>query len=377
MTDHRTHQIDDYMDGLLSDADVAAIDNHLRLCDVCRTEFDRMKRLREQTSGLPRSIKPERDLWPGVKERITAGTIIPLPTDAGPRHEPPSLPRTGLSRALRTVAAVAAVLAMAAVGVWWYLLDPGNGWSLAVRQGTAWLGSRMISGETRISVGETLKTGEASSALIEVGLIGHVDVEANTSIRLVQATLTNHRLALEKGTISARIFAPPRLFFVETPSALAVDLGCAYTLSVDDSGKGLLSVTSGWVALEYDGRSSVVPAGAVCRTKPGFGPGTPYQHDASARLVEALERLDFSGVQDALDVVLAEARNMDSITLWHLFLRSKGTDREKIYDRLASLVKPPAGVTREGMLAGDRNMTERWQSHLNLGMDSWWRSVIL
>ncbi|MEP0821210.1 MAG: hypothetical protein HRF44_00025, partial [Ignavibacterium sp.] len=202
-------------------------------------------------------------------------------------------------------------------------------------------------------------------------------VEANTSIRLVQATLTNHRLALEKGTISARIFAPPRLFFVETPSALAVDLGCAYTLSVDDSGKGLLSVTSGWVALEYDGRSSVVPAGAVCRTKPGFGPGTPYQHDASARLVEALERLDFSGVQDALDVVLAEARNMDSITLWHLFLRSKGTDRERIYDRLASLVKPPAGVTREGMLAGDRNMTERWQSHLNLGMDSWWRSVIL
>lgn len=375
MTDHRTHQIDDYFDGALSNGDRTAIDNHLRLCKACRTEFDRMKHLREQISVLPRSIKPERDLWPDVKKRITTRTVPPLSSES--RREPLRLPRTGLSRSLRTVAAIAATLAITAVGVWWYLQDPETGWNLAVREGTAWLGSRMISGETRISVGETLRTGNASTALIEVGLIGHVDVEANTIIRLVRASLTDHRFALEKGTIAARISAPPRLFFVETPSALAVDLGCAYTLSVDDSGKGLLRVSSGWVALEYDGRSSVVPAGAECRTRPGFGPGTPYQSDASARLIEGLERLDFGGATDALAVVLAEARNMDSITLWHLFLRSRGTDRERIYDRLASLVKPPPGVTREGMLAGDRKMTERWQDHLNLGMDSWWRSVIL
>lgn len=377
MTDHRTHQIDDYFDGSLPDTDVAAIDNHLRLCETCRTEFDRMKHVRERTAALPRSVEPERDLWPGVKERITAGKIVPLPAAGRSRSDTPSLPRTGLSRTLRALTAIAAMLALTAVGVWWYLLDPGNGWGLAVRQGTVWLGSKMISGETRIAVGQTLRTGEASTALIEVGLIGHVDVEANTSIRLVQASLTDHRLALEKGTISARIFAPPRLFFVETPSALAVDLGCVYTLSVDDSGAGLLRVSSGWVSLEYQDRSSVVPAGAVCRTKPGFGPGTPYQEDASARLVEALERYDFSTAPEALGVVIAEARNMDSITLWHLFLRSEGLDRERIYDRLASLVQPPSGVTREGMLSGDRRMTERWQDHLNLGMDSWWRSVVM
>lgn len=377
MTDHRIHQIDDYFDGSLPDAGVAAIENHLRLCESCRTEFDRMKQLRARTAALPRSLEPERDLWPGVKDRITSGKIVSLPAGGRPRSDTPSLPRTGLSRTFRALTAIAAVLALTAVGVWWYLLDPGNGWGLAVRQGTVWLGSKLISGETRISVGETLTTGDASTALIEVGLIGHVDVEANTSIRLVHASLTDHRLALEKGTISARIFAPPRLFFVETPSALAVDLGCVYTLSVDDSGAGLLRVSSGWVSLEYQGRSSVVPAGAVCRTKPGFGPGTPYQNDASTRLVQALEQLDFNETSDALEVVLAEARNMDSITLWHLFLRSQGEDRVRIYDRLAALVEPPPGVTREGMLSGDRRMTERWQDHLNLGMDSWWRSVVM
>lgn len=369
MTDHRIHQIDDYIDGVLTKTDVAAIENHLRLCESCRAEFDRMKRLRERTDALPRSIRPERDLWPGVIERLA--------TAPKTRSDSPPLPRTGLSRSLRAIAAIAAVLVLAALGTWWYLLDPGNGWGLAVREGAVWLGSTMISGETRITVGETLRTGDAGTALIEVGRIGHVDVQPNTSIRLVHASLTDHRLALERGTISARIFAPPRLFFVETPSALAVDLGCAYTLTVDDSGAGLLHVTSGWVSLEHQGRSSIVPAGAVCRTKPGFGPGTPYQNDAPARLVEALERLDFGGAPHALDVVLAEARNMDSITLWHLFLRSQGENRARIYDRLAALVEPPPGVTRDGMLAGDPGMTRRWQDHLNLGMDSWWRSVVL
>jgi hypothetical protein len=225
-----------------------------------------------------------------------------------------------------------------------------------------------------MGVGDLLQTSEESTAKIQVGIIGHVDVAPNTSIRLVQASLTDHRLALDKGTITATIFAPPRLFFVETPSALAVDLGCAYTLSVNDAGAGTLHVTSGWVALEFENRESIVPAGAVCITRPGFGPGTPYLEDASDVLVKALATYDFEqGGQEALQVVLKEARNMDSITLWHLYVRTGGTDRASVYDRLSSLVPPPAGVTRDGMLAGDPEMIKAWRKHLNLGMDGWWR----
>jgi hypothetical protein len=38
------------------------------------------------------------------------------------------------------------------------------------------------------------------------------------------------------------IWAPPRLFFVDTPSAVAADLGCSYTLEVKDDGAGVLRV---------------------------------------------------------------------------------------------------------------------------------------
>ena len=120
-------------------------------------------------------------------------------------------------------------------------------------------------------------------------------------------------MALDRGRIRALIWAPPRNFFVNTPSAVAVDLGCAYTLDVDPRGWGLVHVTSGWVAFEYGGRESFIPQNAVCATRPRFGPGTPHYADASPALVEALSILDFPATENvnrssALDVVLGASR---------------------------------------------------------------------
>lgn len=112
----------------------------------------------------------------------------------------------------------------------------------------------------------------------------------------------------------------------------------------------------------------------MCLTRLIKGAGTSFMEDASKNFRAALEEFDFHlGGSDALSTILAEARNMDSITLWHLFLREQGSGRARVYDRLAVLVPPPGGVTRSGMLKGDSTMLERWQKHLNLGMKRWWQ----
>jgi hypothetical protein len=205
-----------------------------------------------------------------------------------------------------------------------------------------------------------------SRAEIEVGAIGWVEVEPNSRVRLLEARLTEHRLALDRGALTARIWAPPRIFFVDTPSAVAVDYGCAYRLTVDDDGGGLLHVTSGQVALELDGRSSLVPAGAACATRPGRGPGTPFFVDAPEALRSALAQFDFeSGGPEALATVLASARKRDTLTLWYLLARA-GEERGAVYDRLAALVPPPSGVTRERVLSLDEPALERWREELEL-----------
>ena len=215
-----------------------------------------------------------------------------------------------------------------------------------------------------------IRTDAASRAEIAVANIGQVEVEPNTRVRLVETRLTEHRLELARGTLHARIWAPPRLFFVNTPSAVAADLGCAYTIDVDDEGRGLLHVTSGWVALQLRDRESMVPAGAACATRPGVGPGTPYFDDASQLFRKALGKLDFEPEDlhwskiPALDVILHEARPRDTLTLWHLLERVDGTDRARVYDRLAQLVPPPDGVTREGLMQLNEEMLQAWKDKL-------------
>src|SRR2546428_472178 len=73
-------------------------------------------------------------------------------------------------------------------------------------------------------------------------------------LRVLDTRAPEHRMALDRGNLEARIVAPPRQLFVETPSGTAVDLGCVYDLEVDGLGQATLTVVIGWVSFERDGR---------------------------------------------------------------------------------------------------------------------------
>jgi hypothetical protein len=210
-----------------------------------------------------------------------------------------------------------------------------------------------------------------------VGKIGQVEVEPRTRLRLLDAGHADHRLSMPRGAVRAIIWAPPGNFFINTPSAVAVDLGCEYTLEVDDAGAGVLRVLTGWVGIEHQGRESFVPRGAMCLSRRGTGPGTPYYEDASPALQRGLEEMDFGtdpGARArALATVLSESRRRDALSLWHLLTRALPDERDAVYHRLAALVPPPDGVTLPGVASGDREMLDAWWDELELGSASFWR----
>ncbi|MEQ1604333.1 MAG: FecR domain-containing protein [Pyrinomonadaceae bacterium] len=221
------------------------------------------------------------------------------------------------------------------------------------------------SSSSRLAVGDYMETDGASRARIEVADIGNVEIQPNSRVRLVGTNPKQHRLSLERGVLEAKIIAPPRLFIVDTPSAVAVDLGCAYKLEVDKAGNSYLHVTSGFVALERGGRESIVPAGAMCITKRGKGLGTPFSADTSDKFRAALERFDFSnGRSRSIDDLLANRNFYDMISLWHLLSRVQKADRAKIFDALAAYVTPPADVTRDGILSLDKTMLTAWKTEV-------------
>jgi hypothetical protein len=282
-------------------------------------------------------------------------------------------------------AATAAILFMAAFGTlrWSQKSNTGSGagWDVESVAGTPRVESGAFgknAGSAKLDIGQTLVTDSRSKANISIADIGTVNVEPNSRLRLVAGGSGHNRLALDRGTIHAYIWALPGVFTVDTPSALAVDLGCAYTLQVDDSGAGLLRTKLGWVGFKLEGHEAFIPAGAVCATRPKIGPGTPYFDDASASFRETLTKFDFAASTPAersaeLSKILGEARQRDALTVWHLLARADESERGSVYDRMATLVPPPAGVTRDGILRLDQKMLDRWWNELGLGDVSLWR----
>jgi hypothetical protein len=255
-----------------------------------------------------------------------------------------------------------------------------EGWGVSVVEGVPRIGLSTVSNQksVRLVVGQALETDHKSRASLRAEDVGQIEVEANTRLRLLTMGAGLKRIALDRGTIHARIWAPPGQFVVETPSALTVDLGCAYTLHVDDSGAGLVRTSMGWVGFTLNGRESFIPAGAACATRPKIGPGTPYFEDVSPKFRTALARLDFEDVtpqQRAADLttILDESRKRDALTLWHLLARVDAADRSRVYDRLQKLAPPPVAVTREGILRLDQPMLDRWWNELGFDDISRWR----
>ena len=352
---HVTKDISAYCHGELSNEESKRFAEHIISCAKCRARFEEVKLGIKLAEQLPQLSAPDylwRDLEPLLAKTTTASNSV------------------SWSWQLK---AAAAVLLLFLSGLAAFLVYNSRtpeiaaikpSWHVTRLDGAPRIGSEQIANNGQLGVGEWLETDGSSRAQIAVGLIGNVDIDENTRVRLLQTEPTEHRLELARGKMSAHIWAPPRLFFVDTPSAVAADLGCAYTLEVDDHGGSLLRVTSGWVALELKDRESIVPAGAACETRPGIGPGTPYYEDAPSVFREALRKIDFEHDASALTALLDQARQRDTLTLWHLLARVNGDDRVRVYEKMAALVPPPSSVTREGILQLDQQMLDTWKNEL-------------
>jgi hypothetical protein len=295
---------------------------------------------------------------------------------------------TFFSRRRRSLSILAAPTAMVAIAAVTFLVygrkpavDTAAGWEVSGLAGTPRIGRKTISGErrtSRLGVGQVLETDDQSRASLQAEGIGRIEMEPGTRLRLLAMGSGLNRIALDRGTIRASIWAPAGQFVVDTPSAVTVDLGCAYTLQVDDSGSGLVRTSLGWVGFKLNSHESFIPAGAACPTRPKVGPGTPYFEDASAEFRAALTRFDFehgAPQQRAgdLEVILAQSRKRDALSLWHLLARVDAGQRVLVYDRLREFAPPPTIVTKEGVLRLDQPMLDLWWNALGFDDISIWR----
>jgi hypothetical protein len=270
---------------------------------------------------------------------------------------------TGKRRIRVAVAAAVVVMASAAGSITWRLTRP-EPWSVEAIAGLPLVKDGHGNITRTLRAGAQVETDARSVARVAVGRIGIADLEPGSLMNVVRDDEGQHRLSLRRGTLNARIWARPRFFVVETPSALAVDLGCAYSLRVDSTGSGILAVSYGEVELSGSGRVSLLVAGAAA-SMDSTGPGIPYPVASSIGFQRAVQRAN-RGTLDAasLDVVLREATAQGTITLWHLLPHVDVRERAALYDRLLEFAPPPKGVARIDVLRLEPAALNAWKEAL-------------
>lgn len=359
---HYTENLSAYLHDELAQGERQIVAEHLSSCALCRKEFEEIKLGAAFAARLKQADAPP-NLWNKIENRLDE------------KQKNFSLFNSPIFVPAAFAVLFAVGISFLVYSIFWrndvkelsenkspIETKKSNEWNVETISGILKTDSETITGKGVLTVGETLETDENSRARVEVADIGQVEIAPNSRVQFVNTSKNEHRLSLEKGVLQATILAPPRLFIVDTPSAVAVDLGCAYTLEVDDNGDSKLHVTSGFVALERDGRESIVPAGAMAITKKGKGLGTPFAEDASAEYRDALYEFDFkNGGEKSLEIVLKNPNIKTSLTLWHLLSRVPESEREKVFDKLVFVVKLPEGVTRKGILNLDKEMLTVWR----------------
>ena len=352
---HVTSLSSRYFNGELDPQAHGRVAEHLLACSKCREEFEAVKSGISIGENIEVFTAPD-SLWAGIeagldKQRSPRATIWFL--------------KPALILAVIVLAITASLFLLRT-----NRKESDGQWNVARLGGAPRIDTQTIGDAGKLRVGQWLETDATSRAKIEVATIGNVEIDPNSRVRLLETKPDEHRLELQRGRLSAVISAPPKLFFVNTPSGVAEDLGCAYTLEVDDAGNSILHVTLGWVALELSGGELSVPAGAACAMKTDLGPGTPYFEDATQGFRTALARFDFAANRDektaSLATVLSEARPRDAMTLWYLLRRVDSGSRANVYDRMAALITPPQDVTRDGVLNLDPKMLESWRDQLSI-----------
>ena len=389
------YYLDDFAEGRLIDEMRTEIENHLNLCHRCQSEYIDLNLILSEVKSLPKTIDPSKDLWKGINKRISDRSskrkrftkiFSLLSNESDLSGFDPDLIKLKNSeknkaRIIFIGGTAATILLGVLLGIL-YFHQSSIGFILVENiSGIPRIGSEQLKNQDVLQVGDWLETDESSSARLIVGTIGEVDVRAKSRVKLIQTTSSEYRLLLSQGKIKASIWAPPRSFFIETPSATAIDLGCEFILEVDNDGSSTLEVMSGWVALESNEVESFIPANAVCKTKKDYAPGTPYFNDASKEMIEALYEFDFSSkafggsfsknIQSmTLNVIFSQARKKDALSLWHILSRVEGENRAKTYFKLEGLVNIPETITFEGIMKGDISMLAKWWEVLGYGSRS-------
>lgn len=331
--------------------------------------WDRSGPVDNEVAGLERRLAPL--AWQ-PRQRAVA-TPTPVVRIGGGRW---------LRRARRALVAVAALVLVALGTQVWYAhrlqWPAAQPWRISAVDGGVTVGGKALTAGGWLEPGAVLETSKGASARLRIARIGEMVLGGDSRFALVETRDGRHRTRLQRGTLWARVWAPPGSFGVSTPGGDVFDLGCEFVLQAREDGSGSLTVRSGWVQIDNAWREVLVPEGARVEFGVRGEPGIPHDLGASADFVAALRTLHAQGRRTDADgptvhALVAASRPQDAISLLYLLQFHPHLADGPVFDRMAQIMPAQARVAREDLRAQGTDALRPWWNALPYPrIKRWW-----
>jgi hypothetical protein len=282
MTHPTFEQLVDYADGRLAGNSAAQVEQHLAQCEACRADVAWLRQT-VQLMAEDDWVLPPAAVRNQVKQTFREEQA--RRDDAG-AHSPGAWLRNLLTPAWRPAVALAAVLAIVALGLLWWEL-PGNevmetatataatgAVSFRVDEGAAW---EPLPVGTALEEGMQVRTADGASLQLVYGDGSSTTLGGNSVLAITELEATPRVVALEQvvGATTHDVVAatsPMARFEVETSAAVITAAGTAFAVTVDADGVTTVTVSEAFVRVSGGGEVLTVNAGETVVVRPGEAP---------------------------------------------------------------------------------------------------------
>jgi len=376
--DETERLIDDYLEGNISPKDKEIMESHVDSCEDCKGYLEATSKLKLQLGSLSTNYEylssSEKDeLWKGVESKVDFEKR--QTEELNKNFEDPAYRKYGLLYKYRYYASAFAALIV--IGMIFFAVKNfkfespvltkqdsyglPSYWKVTSLSGTPFISEEAMAKLDSIRDGEYIITNDSSRAELFITDIGKVLVEPNTKLMIVKGKDGRNKLSVIYGTIDADMKKVQEPVHVELPSAIAMDEGGSYKVTVDGSGDGLFYVKSGQVEVVSGNKQSVVPAGSLVMTKKDKGVGTPFSNLSSSVFKKALYNFDFGNCDvSCVTTILNSANKNDAVSLVNMITQVEEQYKDRVYAKVASFVPPPHPVHRDSIPFIDEKEIEDW-----------------
>ncbi len=263
-----------------------------------------------------------------------------------------------------------AVLFAAVIGFLFYNHESIAYLSIDKLYGDTFIGSNKIDNYGMLKPGEWLNTEDDSKSRIKLGVIGEIEVEPSTKIKLLKLNNSGNYFYLQSGEVKASIWGPPGRLFIDSPSGEVMDFSSTFNFRVNSSNSSLITVKSGWTAIHFNDKYVIIPAGNECNINNEIG--IPFNINSTKEFKEKLNDFE-NGKTVAITELISKANKADLISLWYLLIPSSQNERKEIFNKIKQLDPKVKKIDAEKILSlNETEMNLLWET-LGFGGHDYWK----